>query len=105
MLGGVTLLGCGLFAYPPQPARWSNAFAGGLILLAVAASLRVIVGMQKNALLRRLVPATNGARLDSFFQQVLIYVVLPCLVLLARVFPDVGEAIARRFEPLLTLLR
>jgi hypothetical protein len=32
-------------------------------------------------------------------------VVLPCVVLLTRIFPDFGEAIARRFEPLLALLR
>ncbi|HEY1303225.1 MAG TPA: hypothetical protein VGF24_06730 [Vicinamibacterales bacterium] len=75
-------------------------------LLAVAgaslASIWILVGMERETVLSRLRNTTPG-QLDinwAFVQRVAVYGVLPLLVVIASVFPEIGNSIFGWLEPL-----
>ena len=75
-------------------------------LLAVAgasvASIWILVGMERETVLSRLRNTTPG-RLDinwAFVQRVAVYGLLPLLVVIASLFPEIGNSIFGWLEPL-----
>jgi hypothetical protein len=105
LLGALTLVGA-VFAYPLQPHRFITIFCGGLLLLAAGTALRIIVQMQGNEILRRLAPAAKGGTQTlNLARQVLTYVLLPVILLVARIFPELGDSLSSTLEPLLTVLQ
>jgi hypothetical protein len=97
---------CAEFSYPVQPQRFMMLVGSALVLLTVSTALRTMLQMQHNELLRRLRPATKiGALRLDLVPQIVTYVVLPTAVLAARLFPAMGDLLASRLEPLLTILQ
>lgn len=105
IVGAVMLL-CAVFAYPLQPHRFIVLFTGSILVVAAGASFRIIMGMQSNEILRRLAPGTQfgGLKLD-LAKQVMTYVVLPVVLLAARIFPGFGESMTKVLAPMFSILQ
>ncbi|HKP59976.1 MAG TPA: hypothetical protein VJV78_24800 [Polyangiales bacterium] len=105
LFGGLMLVSAA-FAYPIQPHRFVALFCGSVLVIAAAASFRIIWQFQTNEILRRLTPANQPLFLRSnVLQQMVTYVVLPVVLLASRVFPEFGDRLSSAMEPLLSLLQ
>ena len=89
-----------------HPHRFVTLFCGASLLWVVGVTVRLLQQFQSSEILRRLAPAAQLSALRvEMLRQVITYVVLPVLLLAARVFPEIGDSLGRTLEPLVSLLQ
>ena len=82
-----------LNSYPFQPSRLISVLSWGLVLWVVASMIVIFVGFSRSGVLSRLLK-TDEHRLTwdlSFVTNMVLYVVIPILCLLASQFPEISN--------------
>jgi len=105
-LSAALLLVFAVSSYPLEPTRFVTVFSWTLMLAVIALAFVVIVRMERNEVLSRLSGSTPG-RIDFNFalaSQLVVYVGLPLLAVLANIFPEIRDQLFAWVGPVRRLL-
>ena len=104
---GALLLIVALAAYPFHPPRFIDLCSWVVVAGVVVGGLVVIVRLERNEILSRL-SGTAPGRVSfnfNFISELVVYVVLPILALVATLVPEVSDQLAAWLDPLRRALR
>lgn len=106
-LSASLLLILAVSSYPLEPTRFVTVFSWTLMLGVIALAFIVIVRMERNEVLSRLSGSTPG-KIDFNFAlagQLVVYVGLPLLAVLANIFPEIRDQLFAWVGPVRRLLQ
>jgi hypothetical protein len=106
LLGALLLVGA-LAAYPFHPPRFIALCSWVVVAAVVIGGLVVIVRLERNEILSRL-SGTAPGRVSfnfNFISELVVYVALPILALVATLVPEVSDQLAAWLDPLRRALR